>query len=181
MNSTISGNKAGDTGGIYTRSPHITLYNSTIAFNTATSPSSGLRMLINGQSTSASMHGMLIANNTYGATNIASDVSGGATIGSNNLIFAPASSVPPDTIVGKCPLLFPLADNGGPTQTHALHANSPAIDAGINPLALTSDQRGTPFVRESGPPGTATPLPDIGAYELDRSDPIFEADFEGCP
>src|SRR5262249_34056431 len=40
------------------------------------------------------------------------------------------------------PLLDPLADNGGPTQTHALRPGSPAIDHGSNPLNLPTDQRG---------------------------------------
>ncbi|MGH2676523.1 MAG: choice-of-anchor Q domain-containing protein, partial [Actinomycetota bacterium] len=54
------------------------------------------------------------------------------------------------------PLLGPLADNGGPTQTHALLAGSPAIDA-AGPGSPSTDQRGAPR-------GT----PDIGAYELVR-------------
>ena len=53
------------------------------------------------------------------------------------------------------PLLGPLADNGGPTQTMALLPGSPAIDAGDDsalgpPLNLAADQRGLPFVREVG-------------------------------
>ena len=40
------------------------------------------------------------------------------------------------------PLLGPLADNGGPTQTFALLPGSPAIDAGSNPASLATDQRG---------------------------------------
>jgi len=53
-----------------------------------------------------------------------------------------------------------LANNGGPTKTHALVAGSPAIDAGNAAIASppTNDQRGAPFVRESG-------TIDIGAYE----------------
>jgi CSLREA domain-containing protein len=60
------------------------------------------------------------------------------------------------------PLLGPLADNGGPTPTHALLAGSPAIDAGPR-AALTHipcvprDQRGV--VRPQGP------ACDVGAYE----------------
>ncbi len=53
------------------------------------------------------------------------------------------------------PLLGPLANNGGPTFTHALLTGSPAIDAGDTPL--TTDQRGEPR-----PAGGAD---DIGAYE----------------
>ena len=60
-----------------------------------------------------------------------------------------------------------LANNGGPTQTIALLAGSPAIDAGSNALAvdpttgspLTTDQRGAGFPRIIN--GTV----DIGAFE----------------
>ena len=60
---------------------------------------------------------------------------------------------------GPDPLLGPLAYNGGTTRTHALLAGSPAINAGSNPLALTTDQRGAGFPRVVG---GAT---DMGAYE----------------
>ena len=55
------------------------------------------------------------------------------------------------------PKLGPLADNGGPTQTHALLAGSPAIDAANPATSLATDQRG--IVR---PQGVAA---DIGAVE----------------
>ncbi|MCI0537464.1 MAG: PxKF domain-containing protein [Verrucomicrobiales bacterium] len=53
-----------------------------------------------------------------------------------------------------------LADNGGPTFTHALIENSPAIDAGSNDQAAGSatDQRGLPRLSN----GTV----DIGAFEI---------------
>jgi hypothetical protein len=54
--------------------------------------------------------------------------------------------------------LLPLARNGGPTQTHALEANSPAINAGANPDRLTTDQRD---FASRGVRGIA----DIGAFE----------------
>src|SRR5579863_2158215 len=65
------------------------------------------------------------------------------------------------------PLLGPLADNGGAVQTMALLPGSQAIDAGsialaIDPttnLALTTDERGQPYVRNFG---TAV---DMGAFE----------------
>lgn len=69
-----------------------------------------------------------------------------------------------------------LADNGGPTKTHALLANSPAINAGNGLLLpidkfdldsdgnvadeLSFDQRGRDFVRVFGN------APDIGAFEF---------------
>jgi hypothetical protein len=53
------------------------------------------------------------------------------------------------------PMLDALADNGGPTPTHALLPGSPAIDGGATDLA--TDQRGEP--RDDG-------SPDVGAFEL---------------
>ncbi len=71
------------------------------------------------------------------------------------------------------PLLGPLADNGGPTMTHALLPGSPAINAG-DPAAMTGvdsvpvrDQRGAPFTRVYG--GRI----DIGAFELQPTDYVL--------
>jgi len=55
------------------------------------------------------------------------------------------------------PLLGPLQDNGGRTETHALLAGSSALDAGDPVSFLPEDQRGLPR-----PSGT---LADIGAFE----------------
>jgi hypothetical protein len=83
------------------------------------------------------------------------------TSGTNNLIrntttFGGTSN-PAD------PLLAALASNGGPTQTMALQANSPAIDAGNNaaiPAGVTTDQRGL------GHPRIVNGTVDIGAFEF---------------
>jgi CSLREA domain-containing protein len=74
--------------------------------------------------------------------------------------------------------LGPLADNGGPTKTHALLPNSTALDAGDNCVTevthcgdanfppLTTDQRGTGFSRlVDGPDADTTATVDVGAYE----------------
>lgn len=50
-----------------------------------------------------------------------------------------------------------LADNGGPTLTHALLDGSPAIDAGDGAFCPATDQRGV--ARPQGPEC------DVGAYE----------------
>jgi hypothetical protein len=57
------------------------------------------------------------------------------------------------------PKLGPLGNYGGPTQTHALLAGSPALNTGANPAGLATDQRGAGFARVVGPAA------DIGAYE----------------
>src|SRR5262249_10305905 len=60
-------------------------------------------------------------------------------------------------LFGTDPVLAPLADNGGPTQTHALPAGSPALHQGSNPAPLATDQR--------GPPPQFGGRGDIGALE----------------
>jgi hypothetical protein len=57
-------------------------------------------------------------------------------------------------------MLGPLLNNGGPTPTHALNPNSPAINSGSNLLSLATDQRGATYSRVVA--GTA----DIGAFEV---------------
>lgn len=78
------------------------------------------------------------------------------------------------------PLLGPLADNGGPTRTHALLAGSTAIDKGKS-FGLIADQRG--LVRptdwpdiDDDPSGDGS---DIGAFELQpKLELIFLNGFE---
>lgn len=89
--------------------------------------------------------------------------SGGGVVpitGANNLVMrsTPSTGLPADTISAD-PKLGPLADNGGVRLTHALTADSPALDAGNNEAALDYDQRGAGYPRTKG---AAT---DIGAYE----------------
>ena len=67
------------------------------------------------------------------------------------------------------PLLSPLANNGGVTQTHALQANSPALDTG-NPNFTpppNTDQRGAGFTR------VFNGRIDIGAFESQPDLDIF--------
>ncbi|ELS00203.1 right-handed parallel beta-helix repeat-containing protein, partial [Gloeocapsa sp. PCC 73106] len=69
---------------------------------------------------------------------------------------------PGDSILITAPGLEALADNGGPTLTHALQADSPAVNNGINaliPPGVTTDQRGNPRI--------IGPRVDIGAFESD--------------
>ncbi|MGV3759591.1 MAG: right-handed parallel beta-helix repeat-containing protein [Actinomycetota bacterium] len=67
-------------------------------------------------------------------------------------------------ILGEDAQVLPLADNGGPTQTHALAETSPALDGGDPAIAgaPATDQRGLARVQ-----GEAI---DIGAYETQVED-----------
>ena len=208
-NSTISGNSAPKVGGLYS-DVNTTIGNSTIAFNHKRAQSgfsSGATFGAPHGPITVNLHSNLIANNTYTLSGVTknNDLSLGQTTATNAVAFSTdaqqgnfnliraldasvtAASPPPDTIVGVCPLLGPLKNNGGPTQTHALYSGSPAIDAGVNNAGLYYDQR-------SGPEPPPNPLPppplaytrhsgvrtDIGAYEVQQTDIIFNSSFESC-
>jgi hypothetical protein len=86
--------------------------------------------------------------------------------------FSPGSTdiVPPAGVLLPNILNPTLANNGGPTQTHALVPGSPAIDTGgadctdATGAPLTTDQRGKPRLVDGN--GDATPACDIGAFEF---------------
>ena len=163
INLTVSGNSAGlsgdgSGGGINADRP-ISLTNSTITDNYALS-GSGIKgggtvtlanTIVAGNHNSADVDGAFFSsnNNLIGDVGIAT----GLTDGVNNDQVGSAGS-PID------PLLGALADNGGPTPTHALLVGSSAIDAADPNLAPNFDQRG--FLRSDG-------SPDIGAYEFNAS------------
>ena len=75
-----------------------------------------------------------------------------------------------------------LAENGGPTQTHAIEATSPAVDKGkrnaVESLPVSTDQRGVarPFDYPGIPAAPGGDASDIGAFEisgLPQSGPTF--------
>lgn len=114
-------------------------------------------------------HGLVVR----GPTTVESSVLGPQATGRNCLGWLAASSFnvssdntcggsnAPGTLLERDPLLAPLADNGGPTRTHALLPGSPAIDllaAGGGCAATTRDQRG---VERHGA------RCDAGAFELE--------------
>ena len=84
----------------------------------------------------------------------ASIVSQGSNLASDN---GAGSLTAPSDLINTNPQLSALGNNGGPTQTHVLLFNSPAINTGNNTGAPSSDQRGV------GRPQAGTV--DIGAVE----------------
>jgi Chlamydia polymorphic membrane protein (Chlamydia_PMP) repeat len=147
-NSTFSGNSANSGGGIY---------------NDGTFGGSGGSAAVEIGDTilNAGASGANIVNSdgtvTSDGYNLSSDDASGFLTGTGDLI-------------NTDPMLDSLANNGGPTLTHALLPGSPAIDAGENFTAGTTDQRGTGFTRTFDDPAIANATggdgTDIGAFEV---------------
>jgi parallel beta-helix repeat protein len=159
-NCTISGNTAtASGGGIFNDDVGtITLANSTISSNTATTSGGGI---FNNGGT-ATLKNTIVANSTTGGdcagTALASN---GNNLDSDGTCGLAAAGDLPNTD----PQLGPLADNGGPTQTHALLTGSPAIDAGNDAACPVTDRRGVARPIDGDEDGTATC--DMGAYEFE--------------
>ena len=175
-NTTVSGNRARAWGGgIYAEGGTLNLSNVTIASNIADTDGVGLYDG-GGIQGNANVKNTIIARNAVLNSDPSrdSDCSGTLTSQGYNLVqtISPGCNIVGDTsgnIYGQDPLLGPLQDNGGPTQTRALQSGSVAIDAG-NPAppgssgsaCAATDQRG-----DARPQGLAC---DIGAYE---TEPMF--------
>mgnify|MGYP000903248679 CR=1 FL=1 len=140
QNSTFYGNSATWFGGGINNYATLTVQNSTFYRNSAAALGGGIT-----NSDAMTMSNTLIANSTSG------DDCYGLTAGTNNLVEDGSCSA---SLTGD-PLLGPLADNGGATQTMAPLPGSPVIDAGAG--CLPADQRGI-----ARPQGAAC---DIGAFE----------------
>jgi len=176
-NTTLSCNSAYAGGGIYTYGATPTLTNSTLSGNSAPYGGGGIFVYNN----------RLIAKNTILANN---------SIGGNcyNFLTSQGYNLSDDT---SCTTSFNqtgdlnntpagldpggLKSNGGPTQTIALTATSPAVDAiptsptnyctDVNGAPVTTDQRG--ITRPQGP------ACDIGAFELVTDDDSGLAQLNG--
>jgi hypothetical protein len=182
INSTISANIGETGGGIVAVSGTLMVRNSTISGNETDGDVGGGIRLLAGTTT---LHNTIVAGNFQGsgfndnpsdlegAVNVAagssfnligdSGSSGGLTDGTDDNIVGNAGA---GTIATETILVTTATFNGGRTPTHVLVAGSLAINNGNAALsldelgnALTNDQRGNPFVRQSG--GAV----DIGAFE----------------
>jgi hypothetical protein len=165
FNSTLSNNfsaNATDThgAGILVSGGTLNILNTTIADHDNPVNGDGLEVL----------GGTANVGNTIIANNADVNCAGNITNLGSNLEF-------PGSTCGfpvQDPLLLPLADNGGFTQTYALAENSPAVDAGNNTLVLPD------FLDVDGDANPEEPFPfdqrgsirislstvDIGAFEV---------------
>jgi len=190
-NSTIVHNTGSNsTGALYLKAYTTTLDNSTVAYNTSASGSSAAFVTGGNAGSTFDMNSTLFASNASGAgrNDLFVDSSAPFTVtSSNNFVRDPGSGVPTGTIVGECPHLRQIySTTGWAFFMQRPNSKSLVIDAGSNPLNLTSDQRGdavgaTSPPRASGPgPNNPSPVPDIGAWEVDQDDSIFNDNYETC-
>ncbi len=145
-NSTISGNQAGVFGGGLgiSGAAIVRIANSTIAFNTAITEGGGLAFApganVTLESTIVAANSLLsgtpndiqtsVVVNVFSSSNLVGDPNsaGGMTHDVNGNIIGQESIAPARDLLDITTVLEPLADNGGPTLTHALVAFSPAIN-----------------------------------------------------
>jgi hypothetical protein len=175
VNSTVTGNVAepdSGVGGILsctTAGGSNTIVDSTIAANSASGGPQNLAIALQGPVTnSMTLQGTIVAGPTGGGPNCF--VGPPATLTSNGHNLADDASCNLGGLADQPntnPLLGPLADNGGPTQTMALAPNSPGVDKGVS-AGLTTDQRGLarPVDFTAIPNAPGGDGSDIGAFEL---------------
>ncbi|MEJ2085562.1 MAG: choice-of-anchor Q domain-containing protein [Acidobacteriota bacterium] len=194
VNSTVSTNEAGGGGGgIHSTSTasRVDLRSATIVDNTSDFDNDGIGDgggLWSDDGSTVELSHTIVANNL--------DLSGEApdcarspistldSAGFNligNSTGCPIGGDPTGNLLDVPALIGPLADNGGPTDTHALLTASLAIDAGDaagcndeDDVPLTTDQRG--YIRPTDGNGDASVVCDIGAFESPTM--IFTDGFE---
>lgn len=161
-NSTFSANTASSYGGgIHNQDGVLTLTNVTLAGNS----SGGGGGISNSDDGTLNYRNTIVAGSPGGGDCLSS-----GTIGENVHNLVQDGSCSP--LLTGDPRLSPLANNGGPTETHALQPDSPAVDLGDPATCLATDQRGE--ARDDW-------ACDIGAFELKYADSDHVAKAIGGP
>jgi predicted outer membrane repeat protein len=177
-NCTLANNTANEGGGLFVNGATppsgggatVNVTNCTVSGNTANNHGGGIYVNY------TIVAGTLFLSNTIVAGNTVTILYGGADIYNNGVVWADHNllgDVEGNTVIGTVigtsdniviynakPLLGPLQNNGGPTQTMALLAGSPAIGHADNSKAPATDQRGVTRLDVAGE------MTDIGAFEV---------------
>ncbi len=201
---TVSGNQADSGGGIYLGYDDADIVNSTISGNIATTEGGGIYVtdFATAFLSQVTVAENVSAGGTGGIYTEPPGEVGGRVELTNSILANGSSALTPGTNCndgsftytgknlsddGTCPddaalaenvdpVLGPLTNNGGMTETHALLAGSPAIDA-IEPLqdacVVDEDQRTV-----ARPQGEAC---DIGAFEAELADVSIQKDEDAYP
>ncbi len=186
VNTTVSGNRANVAGGGFDfGGSTLSLFSSTVTANVAPD--------ISGLAFFGADQALTVNNSIVSGNNGADDcgIGGGTDLSTNGFnvldtagceflaTIAPAGTA--NTVTTDAGLAA-LADNGGPTLTHAsLAFDGAAVDGGdpagcidADGNVLTTDQRGAPRPQDGDRDGT--PRCDLGAFELGGNSPPVAAD-----
>jgi CSLREA domain-containing protein len=159
---TVSSNRSTFGGGILSYTP-MKITDSTIAFNTAQQPGGGIFV----NSDTATLKNTIVSSNKSNFASKNCNSPDRITSDGNNLEKGTSCGLTKPTDLNADPKLGRLANNGGPTNTHAPERGSPVTNAGGDPYPAT-DQRGV-----ARPQGVAN---DIGAYEKKQNTNVVQ-----CP
>ncbi len=181
INSTFSGNTSTDMGGGINSDADVHLKHVTVVDNqVVNSDQNGAGINYFGPGGSYTLANTLLSNNKGKSLVLNCGCTGGTILACVTLhVTSLGGNISSDfncglnsssgDLQGPDAKVLALADNGGPTQTHALDYDSLAIDAGkdsncINAIpAITTDQRGVTRPEDGDADGTTGC--DIGAYE----------------
>lgn len=202
-NSTVSGNTAtAEGGGLYSVSASLRLSSSTITANRSQASGGGVGLSPDGDGESLTLNQSIVAANVAPtdadftapadpAINLNVDFSligdaEGTTLTASQVVDGVAQPDARGNLIGGSgspllnPMLGALADNGGPTLTHALLASSIAIDAGNlatlpaddSDLDGDNDRSETLPIDQRGAVRVVGNAPDLGAYEVPPPAPV---------
>jgi hypothetical protein len=167
-NSTIIDNTAGTSGGgLVVVNTSITLLYVTLVGNTAPA---GANLQVQPGGDALVSFGSVVGNAQGGGSDC--DIAPGAVTTSQGYNFSSDASCgfgggPGDVVAAGDPLVGPLGNNGGPTQTMLPQPGSPLIDkvdCAAAPEVVPTDQRGVPR-----PQGGSC---EIGAVEIEPTTPV---------
>jgi hypothetical protein len=168
-NSTISGNRSNNNGGGLISDGSASVVVSNVTFNNNHATPAGARTIARLGSSTVTVRNSIVVKAAEAPAG--QSCGSGITLAGNNISDDGSCGMPTGV-----PLLGPLQDNGGFTQSHALQTGSAAVDAGDATgckdhagQALTTDVRGAPR-----PQGSRC---DLGAFELQVGAPGSAAPF----